>query len=115
MNVELPFYGLLDDICKEKNIEKMVLSYDWIIELNKDGQIHHIIDSAFDLNTANAHTIANDKFATYAILSENNIPTIEHRMIFSPYTRSEFYDESLSKLFIKRCRRTYVQQTRRNR
>lgn len=95
MNIELPFYGLLDDICKEQNIEKKVLSYDWIIELKKDGKIHHIIDSGFDLNTNNAATIASDKYATYAILKENNIPTIEHRMIFSPYTRAEYYDEKL--------------------
>ena len=95
MNIELPFYGLLDDICKEQNIEKKVLSYDWIIELKKDGKIHHIIDSEFDLNTNNAATIASDKYATYAILKENNIPTIEHRMIFSPYTRTECYDEKL--------------------
>ncbi len=95
MNLELPFYSVLDDICKEKNIQSKILSFDWIIELKKEGRVHHIINSEFDLNTANSFSIANDKFATYTILKENNIPIIEHRMIFSPYTRSEYYSDEL--------------------
>lgn len=95
MNLELPFYTVLDDICKEKNIDSKILSFNWIIELKRGNEVHHIINSEFDLNTANSFTIANDKYATYIVLKENNIPTIEHRMIFSPYTRSTLYSDEL--------------------
>ena len=97
MNLELPFYTVLDDICKEKNIDSKILSFNWIIELKRGNEVHHIINSEFDLNTANSFAIANDKYATYIVLKENNIPTIEHRMIFSPYTRSTLYSDELVK------------------
>lgn len=91
------FYKILDEICREKNIEQKLLSYDWIRELKKEDRIHHIIRYQMDLNSANSYRIAKDKYATYSILTENNIPMIEHKMIFSPFTRSAYYDKNFMK------------------
>ena len=86
-----PFYRILDEICKEKNIEQTLLSYGWIRELKKEDRRHYIMRYQFDLNSAISYNIAGDKFATYEVLKANNVPTIEHRMIFNPKTRSMYY------------------------
>lgn len=100
-----PFYKILDEICKEKNIEQKLLSYGWIRELKKENKRHYIINYQFDLNSAISYNISGDKFATYEVLKANNIPTIEHRMIFNPETRSMYYKnkfiESAKELLIK--------------
>ena len=57
----------------------------------------YIIGYQFDLNSAIAYNIAGDKFATYEVLKSNNIPTIEHRMIFNPQTRSKYYKNKFLK------------------
>ena len=88
-----PFYKMIDEICKEKNINQQLLSYGWIRELKKNNKIRNIIGYQFDLNPAAAYEIASDKFATYEILNSNNIPTIPHKMIFNPKSRSLYYSE----------------------
>lgn len=87
-----PFYKILAEICKEKGIKEREISYGWIRELSKDGDNHYIMRYQFDLNSEISYNIAGDKFATYEVLKSNNVPTIEHRMIFSPETRSCYYE-----------------------
>ena len=88
------FYKILDEICNEKNISQKLLSYGWIRELKKENKIHHMMGYQFDLNSSNACRIVKDKYATYAILKENNIPIIEHKMIFNPFTRIDYSNEN---------------------
>lgn len=95
MEKEIPFYEILDEICKENNIKQTILSYGLIRRLTKDEKIHHIIRYQFDLNSANAYHIAGDKFLTYEILKENEVPVIEHKMIFNPNTRSDYYNSQM--------------------
>lgn len=97
MNYNKPFFKMIDEICEEENIEQRMISYDWIRQLKKENKVHHVMRYQLDLNTANSCNIANDKFATYSVLKANNVPTIEHRMIFNPTTRSEFYQETFIK------------------
>lgn len=91
---EIVFYKIIDEICNEKNIEQKMLSFDWIRQLKKDNKIRNLIRYQFDLNSANAWRIARDKYATYSLLVRNNIPIIEHRMIFNPITREGYFNES---------------------
>ena len=86
-----PFYKMLNEICEEKRIEQKEISYGWIRELRKNGKAHYIMRYQFDLNSEISYNIAGDKFATYEVLKSNSIPTIEHRMIFNPQTRSKYY------------------------
>ncbi len=95
MESDTVFYKIIDELCKEKNIKQEMLSFDWIRQLEKNGKIRNLIKYQFDLNSANSFRIAGDKYATYALLKKNNIPVIEHRMIFNPETREKYYDNKL--------------------
>lgn len=109
MNYVKPFYKIIDEICKEKNITKNNISYDWITELKKDNISKYIIGYQFDLNSAISYNIAGDKFATYEVLKSNNVPTIEHRMIFNPQTRSKYYKNK----FLNEAKELLVQSKNR--
>lgn len=94
--------NIIDEICKEKGIGEKFLSFGWIRELKKDGKIVHIVRNNFDLNPASCTDIVNDKYATYEVLKENNIPTLEYNIIFNSKTRKEFArntDEEASRFF----------------
>lgn len=91
MNSPKAFQRIIDEICIEKNIKQTPISYGWVKELKKNNISKHIIDNRLDLNSANSYIIAGDKFATYEVLKSHGIPTIEHRMIFNPQTRSKYY------------------------
>lgn len=84
---------LIDEICEEQGIEKKFLSLGWIRELKKDGKIRHIVGNVFDLNPASSYDIVNDKYATYEVLSNNNINIIKHFIIFNPDGREEYAKE----------------------
>lgn len=93
MEKNKPFYKIIDEICKEEQIEQKELSYGWIIELTKNNKKRNIIGYQFDLNSSTSYNIASDKFATYEVLNSNNIPTIPHKIIFNPKTRSLYYNQ----------------------
>ena len=82
--------NIIDEICKEKRIDVTLLSYGWIRELKKEGKIRHIVRNNFDLNHSGCMDIVNDKYATYEVLKQNGIPTLEYNVIFNPKTREEF-------------------------
>ena len=90
---EKAFFRIIDELCNEKKIKQKKLSYGWVRNLSKDGINRNIVHYQFDLNSASAYNIAGDKYATYELLKENNIPTIKHNMIFNPNTRSNFYNK----------------------
>ena len=92
MEEQKPFYKIINEICEEKSINQKLLSYGWIRELKKENKSHYIIRYQLDLNSAISYKIAGDKFATYEVLKSNNVPTIEHKMIFNPKTRSVYYE-----------------------
>ena len=91
MSSDKPFFRIMDEICKEKNIKQDIISYGWITKLQKENVSKYIIGYQFDLNSAISYNIAGDKFATFEVLKSSNIPTIEHRMIFNPQTRTKYY------------------------
>lgn len=93
MEKKKPFYTILDEICKEKNITQEMLSYGWIRKLSKNGKSHFLMRYQFDLNSSISHNIADDKYATYEVLKDKDIPTIPHKMIFNPITRSGYYNK----------------------
>ena len=93
MNKENNFFKIIDEICEEKQIKQQLLSYGWIRKLEKNDQIHYIINYQFDLNSETSFKIAGDKFATYEILKNYNIPTITHKIVFNPKTRSGYYKD----------------------
>lgn len=85
------FFKIIDELCSEKDIKQKYLSYGWIRQLKKNNKTHYIMNYQFDLNSSISFNIANDKFATFEVLKSNNVPVIEHKMIFNPQTRSHYY------------------------
>ena len=95
---------IIDEICEEKGIEEKFLSFGWIRELKANGKTVHIVRNNFDLNPASCADIVNDKYATYAVLKENKIPTLEYNVVFNPKTREEYAKEvenEIKKFFYK--------------
>lgn len=87
------FHVMMRELCLEMGIKMEKLSYDWILQLSKDGKIRHITRNLFDNNPqATGHIVA-DKYATYEVLKSQNIPVIEHTMIFNPAKRNEYISE----------------------
>ena len=82
------FHVLMREVCDEMGIKVEKLSYDWILQLSKDGKVRHVTGTRFDLNPEATGDIACDKYATYEVLNSQNVPIIEHVMIFNPATRS---------------------------
>lgn len=74
---------LIDAVCKEKGIEKIELSYNWISVLKKGNIERKVINNNLDLNSSVSVKLANDKYSTYALLTYYNIPIIEHKILFN--------------------------------
>lgn len=91
------FKKIIYEICDKENIKYSEFSNGWIIELVRGNVIRHIVGMRFPLNDYATATILNDKYATYSVLKEHNIPIINHKMFFNPDTRegyvSDFKDE----------------------
>jgi len=88
------FFRIISEICHEEGIELSVLSFGWIYELRKNGEIRHIVGRNFDLNTETGSIIAGDKYACYEVLKNNGIPAAEHMMLFNPLQRAALIDEN---------------------
>lgn len=82
------FHVLLYEVCAEMGVKVEKLSYDWILQLSKDGKVRHITGTRFDLNPEATGNIACDKYATYEVLRSQNVPIIKHVMIFNPASRA---------------------------
>lgn len=89
---ENTFHVLLQEVCAEMDIKVEKLSYDWILQLSKDGKVRHITGTRFDLNPEATGNIACDKYATYEVLKSQNVPVIKHVMIFNPATRASLIE-----------------------
>lgn len=75
------------------------LSDGWVARLSKDDHSRQVIGYSFPLNDAAAAQIANDKTATYAVLSGRQVPAIVHRVLRLNDLPAELYSvEALSTL-----------------
>ena len=93
-NDEKIIVKIIKEICEENNIDFRFLSMGYIIELSKENKVAHIIDNKFDLNGEAAGRIACDKYATYSVLKAQNIPAVEHFMLFNPLTRNNYLENN---------------------
>lgn len=89
--------NLVIEICNEKNIKYTFLSKDWIIKLERDGKSAYIVGIRFSINSVTASSIAADKYATFEVLKEANLPIIEHKMIFNKKYRVGYESDLKSK------------------
>lgn len=73
--------SIIEEICLQKGIELSKLSDDWVLRLEKGDKLGHIIGYKFSLNGSAEAEIAQDKVATYEILSTGGINAVEHRLV----------------------------------
>ncbi len=69
-----------------------------MLRLEKDSRIRWILGYQFDLNTAAASAVAQDKVATYAALSAASVPVVEHVLVRS-VLGEPFPEDELARLF----------------
>ena len=93
MEEERTFHRLMRELCSEMNIKLEKLSYGWILQLTKDGKVKHITGTRFDLNPEATGEIACDKYATYEVLHSQNVPIIQHVMVFNPAMRGSYISD----------------------
>lgn len=87
------FHVLMREACSELGIKLEKLSYDWILQLSKDGKVRHIAGNRFDINPEATGEIACDKYATYEVLKSQDVPVIEHYMVFNPALRTKYISD----------------------
>ena len=88
------FIQIIKELCNEMNIYIDILSYDWILKLSKNNKTKYIVANKFDLNTEAIGNIACDKYATFEVLKSNNVPVVEHYMLFNPQNRSAYTNDT---------------------
>jgi len=59
-------------------------SHDWILELERDGHVHHVFGYDLGLNASTTHRLCNDKAATYEVLSAHGIVAVPHHLFLHP-------------------------------
>lgn len=74
---------IIEEICIEKGIEKVDISYDWISILKKGNRVKKLIDYNFYLNNQTSVRLAKDKYSTYELLHYYKIPILEHKVLFN--------------------------------
>lgn len=94
------FFKLIKEICDEKGINIRTASFGYITELEKSGKVKHMVGNSLELNSASSFKIASDKFATYAVLVQNDVPTIKYNMVFNPNTRSGYESKDMLKAML---------------
>ena len=90
------YTNVMNEIYNENNIEVEMLSKNWISKINKDGKIKYYIRTKSPLNNYASAVICNDKYATYCVLASENIPVLEHKIMFNPSTRDKELSDFLS-------------------
>ena len=76
--------NLIEEICQEKGIEMVDISYDWITILKRGNIEKKLINNNFYVNSRVSVELAKDKYSTYEVLKYYGIPTIEHKPLFNP-------------------------------
>lgn len=80
---------LIQEIAEEEKLKFKNLHEGTIIQLeNKEGIRKFIVGHRFELNSTAASDLCDDKVATSIILSEANIPHIDHKMFLNPARES---------------------------
>lgn len=69
---------VLTKICDEEKISLEKYCDGYCFKLSKNNNFTFIYDNIFELNSASTYKILKDKSAVFEILTNNNIPSVEH-------------------------------------
>lgn len=73
----ITYLKIIKKICNKHSINIQSFQDETILRLSKNNEVHFIWSRRFELNTAIASRIADNKFATYTILNTFNIPVVK--------------------------------------
>ena len=90
MSEERSFHVIIRELCEEMGINMEKKSFGWILKLSKGDKVKYIVSTTFPLNPESSGKIVSDKYATYEVLKDAEIPTVKHTMIFNPANRAEY-------------------------
>ena len=98
------FNMLIKEICNELNIEYTYLSKEWLIKLTKNNKTVYLANNKFPLNNHVVGLIMDDKYATYEVLKDLDIPVAKHHIFYSEnnhkkYTQGCNSNEDLQNIF----------------
>lgn len=83
----MKFRKLIENICKEENIEYKLISEDYVMVLSKDNKTKYISGVKFGLNDHALGRIIDDKYAFYDLCKLKKLPIIEHNILFNPNSK----------------------------
>lgn len=90
---------IIKELCTELDINITELSEGWVLALEKNCITKYISGYKFDLNSEASSIIIDDKYATYEVLSNNNIDVLKHFIIFDKdnekIIKESSYDKSI--------------------
>lgn len=86
----LSYSAILSEICQEEKIDLSSVSTGWVRILERGDQRRFIVGYKFGLNSAAAGLIAGDKFATFEVLTEAEIPVIKHHILYEETNQAKF-------------------------
>lgn len=72
---------MIRNISRELGIRFQTFSDDWVLELERAGEVHRMIGYQFDLNNAASAHIAQDKVAAYQVMISRDIPAAAHFLL----------------------------------
>lgn len=74
----------LQAIAAARQISCTLYADGWIVELAKAGQRHLVYGYTFDLNSASATAVADDKAGMSALLNAQQLPHVPHHLVLAP-------------------------------
>ncbi len=98
------FENILKEICKENDIQLSKIDNYSIYILQKDGLERIIWSKKFEINSLISARIADNKSATYSVLSRSGVPCIEHYRLAIPFKNGHYapdnnFKEKIHSLF----------------
>lgn len=84
------FIEIINQVCKELNIQVNWVSKDYVAILKKDNQCKFITGYKFSNNDHAIGNILDDKFATCDVLNNFNIPVCEHKIFYNNKNQNDY-------------------------
>ncbi len=84
LNRERFLVAALRQLCAEQNIRCDSFCHDWVLRLERQGRVSHVVGFHFEIGPATAPLLATDKAATSTLLAAAGLPHVEHHLLLHP-------------------------------
>jgi glutathione synthase/RimK-type ligase-like ATP-grasp enzyme len=77
------------------------LCYNWLIRIQKNNVVKHIMGYDWEINSSTSQLIAKDKSACYETLILQQVPSVEHKLYLSPQFQNYIGENGSWKALLK--------------